>query len=147
MARVDVSTQINKPVSEVWDFFMDFSNSSHWTRSGSELRMTSTGPLAVGSTLESVGSVFGRQVKSQAMVATSVEHNRLVSFTSDIPVLGRILGGFTFEPVGTSTRLSRWSDLKGGGFRGVLLGLLVPVVRRAQRTEMANLKRLIEAHA
>lgn len=147
MARIDVSTQINRPVSEVWDYFTDLSNSSHWTRSGSELRLTSAGPLAVGSAVESVRSVFGRELKSQAMVATSVEHNRLISFTSDIPVLGRILGGFTFEAVGASTRLSRWSELKPGGFRGALGTLIAPVVRNAQRTEMANLKRLIEARA
>ena len=147
MARIDVSTQINRPVSEVWDYFTDLSHSSHWTRSGSELRMTSAGPLAVGSTVESVRSVFGRELKSQALVATSVERNRLIAFTSDIPILGRILGGFTFETVGESTRLSRWSEMKTGGFQGALGALLGPVVRRAQRTEMANLKRLIEARA
>ena len=147
MARIDVSTQIDRPVSEVWDFFMDFSNSSHWTRSGSELRLRSSGPIAVGSTIESIRTVFGRELKSQAMVATSVERDRLVSFTADVAVLGRILGGFTFETVGASTRLARWSELQPGGLRGALGSLIAPLVRSAQQTEMANLKRLIEARA
>jgi len=145
MARIDVSTRIERPVGEVWDFFTDFSNSPHWTRSGSELRMTSAGPLAVGSTMESVGSLFGREVKSQALVATAIERNSAISFTSDIPILGRIVGGFKFESIGASTRLSRWSVMSPGGFRGALGALIVPLVRRTQRTEMANLKRLIEA--
>jgi len=147
MARIDVSTKINRPVSEVWDFFTDFSNSPNWTRSGSELRMTSTGPLSVGSTMESVGSLFGREVKSQSLVATTIERNSAISFTSDIPILGRIIGGFTFETVGTATRLSRWSEIPPGGFRGALGALIGPLVKRTQRTEMANIKRLVEARA
>ena len=45
--RIAVSTLINRPLQEVWDFSMDLSNSSQWTASGSELRQTSTGPPGV----------------------------------------------------------------------------------------------------
>jgi uncharacterized protein YndB with AHSA1/START domain len=147
VARFEISTQIDRPVSEVWDYFTDLTNSPQWTRSGSELRLTTPGPIVVGSTAESVRSVFGRQIKSQALVATTVERNHLLAYTSDLPLLGRILGGATFETVGTSTLMSRWSESQAGGLRGALIRLLTPLLLRAQRTEMANLKRLIEARA
>lgn len=63
MVRIDVTTLISRPVQKVWDFFIDFTNSSHWTRSGSELRMTSEGTFGVGTTVESVRPIFGREIK------------------------------------------------------------------------------------
>src|SRR5207245_8974345 len=78
MVRIDVTIVISRPVQEVWDFFIDFTNSSHWTRSGSELRQTSEGPVGVGTTVESVRPMFGREIKSQRLVATRYEPPHLV---------------------------------------------------------------------
>jgi hypothetical protein len=145
MVRIDVSTLISRPVQEVWDFFIDFTNSSHWTRSGSELRKTSDGPFGVGTTVESVRPMFGREIKSQRLVATRYEPPHLVSFTAVVPVLGDLIGGFTLESVGGETRLSRWTALNADGLRGAIGSILAPIARRSQRTELSNLKRLIEA--
>jgi uncharacterized protein YndB with AHSA1/START domain len=82
MVRIDVTILISRPVQEVWDFFIDFANSPHWTRSGSELRATSAGPFGVGTTVESVRPMFGREIKSQRLVATHYEPPQLVSFTA-----------------------------------------------------------------
>jgi hypothetical protein len=145
MVRIDVTTLISRPVQDVWDFFIDFTNSSHWTRSGSELRKTSEGPFGVGTTIESVRPMFGREIKSQRLVATRYEPPHLVSFTAVVPGIGDLIGGFTIESVDGQTRLSRWTELKAGGLRGAIVSILAPIVRRSQGTELANLKRLIEA--
>lgn len=147
MLRIDVTTLISRPVQEVWNFFIDFTNSSHWTRSGSELRATSAGPFGIGTTVESVRTVFGREIKSQTLVATHYDPGRLISFTAEVAVLGHLVGGFTFEGSGTETRISRWTELRSGGGNELLGKLLLPLVRRSQGTELANLKRLIEATA
>ena len=147
MVRIDVTTLISRPVQEVWDFFIDFKHSPQWTRSGSELRATSDGPFGVGTTVESIRPMFGREIKSQTLFTTRYEPGHLISFTADVALVGRLIGGFTFERVGEETRLSRWTELEHGGARELLGKLLAPVVRRAQGTELANLKRLIEAQA
>ena len=144
MARIDVSTLISRPVQEVWDFFIDLTNSSHWTRSGSELRKTSEGPFGVGTTVESVKPMFRREVKSQRLVATRYEPPNLVSFTAVVPVIGDLIGGFTLENVDGGTRLSRWGELNAGGLRGAIGSILAPIVRRSWGTELSNIKRLIE---
>jgi len=145
MVRIDVTIVISRPVQEVWDFFIDFTNSSRWTRSGSELRVTSEGPFGVGTTVESVRPMFGRQIKSQRLVPTRYEPPHLVSFTAAVPVLGDLRGGFTIESVADETRLSRWTELNAGGLRGAIGSILAPIVRRSQGAELSNLKRLIEA--
>ena len=145
MVRIDVSTLISRPVQEVWDFFIDLTNSSHWTRSGSELRKTSGGPFGVGTTVESVKPMFGREIRSQRLVATRYEPPYLVSFKAVVPVIGDLIGGFTLESVDGGTRLSRWAELNAGGIRGAIGSILAPLVRRSWATELSNLKRLIEA--
>jgi uncharacterized protein YndB with AHSA1/START domain len=145
MVRIDVTTMISRPVQEVWDFFIDLTNSPQWTRSGSELRKTSEGPFGVGTTVESVKPMFGREIRSQRLVATRFEPPYLVSFTAELPVIGQLVGGFTLEDIGAETRLSRWTEVNVGGLRGVLGSGLAPIVRRTQGTELRNLKRLIEA--
>jgi len=147
MLRIDVTTLISRPVQEVWDDFIDLRNSPRWTRSGSELRPTSEGPFGVGTTVESVRTVFGREIKSQTLVTTHYDPRHSISFTADVALIGRLIGGFTFESVGGGTRLSRWTELEGGGAREMLGRILAPVVRRSQATELTNLKRLIEAQA
>src|SRR6266480_1660083 len=67
MLRIDVDALISRPLGEVWDFFIDFSNTPHWTRSGSEIRQISDGPLGVGTRVESVRRVLGRDIRSQTM--------------------------------------------------------------------------------
>ena len=147
MQRIDVTTMISRPAEEVWDYFIDLRNSPGWTRSGSELRATSGGPFGVGMTVESVRTLFGREIKSQTLVTTHYDPLNLVSFTAEVAVIGHLVGGFTFERVGTETRLSRWTELRSGRAKELLGRLLLPIVRRSQGTELANLKRLIEARA
>ena len=145
MLRIAVNTLINRPVQEVWDFFIDLTNSPHWTASGSELRQTSSGPPGVGMTIESVRPIFGREIKSQTIEILQYEPGRFISMTTAVPLLGRAAMRFTFESVGGGTRLSREGDLGLGRAERLLGPILTDVLRKGWRTEMANLKRLIGA--
>ncbi|MDO8484282.1 MAG: SRPBCC family protein [Candidatus Limnocylindrales bacterium] len=147
MLRIAVNTPINRPAQEVWDFFIDLANSSHWTRSGSELRQISAGPLGVGARISSVRPMFGREIKSQTIVVTQYEPGQLLAYTADVPLLGHTTGGFTFESIGGSTRLSRWGELELGRAEGLFGPTLTRVLRGGWGTEMSNLKRLIEARS
>ena len=147
MLRIDVTTLISRPIKDVWDFFSDLTNSPRWTRSGSEVRQTSNGPVGVGSTFESVRQVFGREIKSQVLVATEYEPERVISYTAIIPILGQVIGGYTFETVDGGTRVSRWTQAELGRAEGLIGPLAARLFKRAQGTELANLKRLIEARA
>ena len=145
MLRLEVTTLINRPVQDVWDFFIDLTNSPNWTRSGSELRQTSAGPLGMGATIESVRPMFGREIKSQTIAVTQYEPGHRISIKAAVPLLGRVVQEITFETVGGGTRLSRKGELELGRAEGLLGPILLRVLRSGWRTEMSNLKRLIEA--
>jgi uncharacterized protein YndB with AHSA1/START domain len=145
MLRIAVNAQINRPVQEVWDFFIDLTNSPHWTASGSELRQTSSGPPGLGMTVESVRLMFGREIKSQKIVVTQYEPGQRISLTTAVPLLGRGTMRFTFASVDGGTRLSREGEFGLGRAEGLLAPILTRMLRKGWRTEMANLKRLIEA--
>ena len=144
MLKLEASTLINRPVQEVWDFFIDLTNSPKWTRSGSELRQTSAGPPGVGATIESIRPMFGREIKSQRIVVTQYEPGRLISFDADAPLLGHAAQTLTFETATGGTRLAREAQLGLGRAERLLGPLLLRVLRSSWGTEMSNLKRLIE---
>jgi hypothetical protein len=58
--------------------------------------------------------MFGREIKSQTLVATRYVPPQLISFTAAVPLIGHVIGGFTFESVGSDTRLSRWTEMERG---------------------------------
>jgi uncharacterized protein YndB with AHSA1/START domain len=144
MLRIEAETLIDRPVSDVWDFFIDLKHSPRWTRSGSELRQTSAGAPGVGMTIESVRPILGREIRSQTIVVTEYEPGRHLSIEATVPLIGRTPGGFTFESVGNATRVSRWGEIDLGRAEGLLGPSLVRLLRSSWRVELRNLKRLLE---
>ena len=145
MAVLTVAVDIRRPVSEVWAFVTDLTNSPNWTRSGSELRQTSAGTMGVGATIESSRRILGRDIKSQSLRVTAYEPERAVSFVAKIPILRRAEVRLVFEPIAGGTRVIRTSEVEPGQVLRFLLPLLLPVLTSVQNTEMANIKRQLEA--
>jgi hypothetical protein len=145
MTELEVAVDIGRPVSEVWAFVTDLTNSPNWTRSGSELRQTSRGPLGVGATIESSHRILGREIKSQSLRVTGYEPEHAIFLVSQIPILGRADVRLAFERIEVGTRLTRTSAIEPGRLFRFVLPALRPLLRSDQNTEMANIKRQVEA--
>jgi uncharacterized protein YndB with AHSA1/START domain len=145
MMELEVTVEIRRPLSEVWAFVTNLKNSPNWTRSGSELRQTSPGPLVVGATIESRKRILGRDIKSQSLRVTAYEPERAIFLVSEIPILGRAEVRLAFEPIEDGTRVTRTSAIEPGPLLRFVLPLLRPLLTSDQDTEMANIKRQIEA--
>ena len=145
MMELEVAVDISRPVSEVWAFVTDLKNSPNWTRSGSELRQTSPGPLGVGATLESSRRILGRDIKSQSLRVTAYEPEHAIFLVSEIPILGRADVRLAFEPIEGGTRVTRTSAIEPRRVLRFVLRVLLPLITSLQNTEMASIKRQIEA--
>lgn len=146
--RMQTSVVIDRPVEEVWKFFTNLKNTPSWTRSGSELRQSSAGPMGVGATVQSHRMLLGYDMKLQSLKVTEYEPNRTIAMSVKVGIAkGDITQRFSFEPTPAGTRLTRSGD-------GELRSALKPLERIFSRLlssgwqhEFASLKRLIEAGA
>jgi uncharacterized membrane protein len=145
MATIDISILINRPVEEVFAFLSNPENGPKWSSGGSEVTITSAGPIGVGTTYRTVRTVLGRRIESEN-VFTAYEPNRSYATKSTagpVPVESRV----TFERAEGGTRVSATLVGEPGGFFKLAEPLLVSMIKRQFDADLANLKDLMEAHA
>ena len=87
MPRDTVSITIERPIEDVFAVLTDVEKTPTWYPAVIEERMTSDGPLGVGSSRISISKSFGIRNENEAVV-TSLEPNRAVtirSISSEVP--------------------------------------------------------------
>jgi hypothetical protein len=142
---VDVQTQIEigRPRAEVAAYAADPSNATDWYRNIERVEWQTSPPLAVGSRVAFVARFLGRRLEYTYEIREYIPGERLVMSTAD--------GPFAME----TTYL--WSDTAAGGTKMALRNrgeptgfsrLVAPAtaaaVRRANRKDLAQLKRKLE---
>jgi hypothetical protein len=127
--RIEESVEINRPVEEVYEYVANPENLQEWAGTVIETRKDTPGPLLEGSTFTSVAKFLGRRVESPFEV-TAHEFPRHHSHKS------------TGGPL--PTRYMQVAEGKPGGFFGLIGLLLERVGRRQLRTDLENLKDLLE---
>ena len=145
MAKLEISTVINRPVEEVFAFLSNYENLPKWSSSSSEVKITSEGPIGVGTTYRTVVKFLGQRIEGETEV-TEYEPNRSCAHkakSGPFPVENRV----TFERVEGGTRVTLTTVAEPGGFFKLAEPLLVSIVKRQFEADLANLKELMEAHA
>jgi carbon monoxide dehydrogenase subunit G len=145
MPTIAQSVTVDRPVAEVWDFISNFENTTRWSRGVLEARQTSDGPLGVGSRLQTVVKAFGRRRTAHYLV-TEFEPNRVFAFAvTSGPMTSR--ARYLVEPAGAGTRLTASGEAAVRGLYRLLAPLLVRILKRHSRDDLANVKRILEASA
>jgi hypothetical protein len=133
---------IGRPAAEVFDYVMDISNDAQWRTGIVEAAYTSDPPLGVGTTGFDRVRANGRDMTA---VWTTIEYEPgvLARWTFDSgPLEGS--GGYICTPVGESTRFTLEASVRPTGalrFLGPIFGL---IARRQNRTDVENLKEILE---
>src|SRR5215813_14235333 len=97
MATLEISTMINRPVEEVFAFVSNPENYPKWVSGSSDVTITSTGPIGVGTTFRSAFTFLGRRIEGEVEF-TEYEPNRSYAqktTSGPLPVESRV----TFERV------------------------------------------------
>ena len=142
---IDVETQIEiaRPPDEVAAFACEPDNATSWYANIERAEWRTDRPLAVGSRLAFVARFLGRRLTYVYEVKELVEAERLVMATADGPFAMETT--YTFEPATSSGTVMRLRNRgEPSGFSRVLAPLMAPAVRRANRKDLARLKRLLE---
>src|SRR4051794_14643391 len=142
---VDVLTGIviDLPLDRVAGYAADPSNAPRWYVNISSVRWQTPAPMTVGSRLEFVAHFLGRQLAYTYEIVEFVPGERLVMRTAEGPV--PMETAYTWQPVGPDrTRMTLRNRGEPAGFAKIGAPLMAAAMRRANRKDLANLKRLLE---
>ncbi|MDQ2933749.1 MAG: SRPBCC family protein [Chloroflexota bacterium] len=145
MAKADVSTTIKRPVEDVFAVLSNPENSPKWSSASLEAKITSTGPIGVGSTARTVSKFLGKRLESE-MELTEYEPNRKFAGQSKSgPFPFQI--SMTFEGTEGGTRVNANMEAEPSGFFKLAEPLIVRTAKRQLQSDLDNLKDLMEANA
>jgi uncharacterized membrane protein len=142
---VDVTTEvvIEVPRDRVALFAGDPSNAPLWYVNIESVQWETPPPLRVGSRLAFVARFLGRRLAYTYEIMDLVPGERLVMRTAQGPFPMETTYGW--QPVGEqSTRMTLRNRGNPSGFSSVGAPLMAAAMRRANRSDLARLKRLLE---
>ncbi len=142
--RVTESVEIERPISEVFDFVADLTRDPQWFRGVREVRVLSTVERGAGTEYEQVTRLFGWPFIAHVRMTEYEPPHRAVleSIRSATPFraeyrLGQLNGG-------RSTRYTLDATVAGSSFYRLFGPVFLPLLRRATRQRLGGHKRLLE---
>ena len=141
--RIEESVEINRPPERVFEYVANAENLPEWAGTVIETRKDTPGPLLEGSTFTFVGKFLGRKIESPFKVTAHEFPQRHTHKSTGGPLPTEWT--LTFEEVAGGTRYTQVAEGEPGGFFGLVGPLLERVGRRQLRTDLGNLKDLLEA--
>jgi len=145
---VDVTTSIviGRPRREVFAFAADLDRTASWYRNITSVRWLTQKPLAVGSRVAFTANFLGRQLTYTYEVRELVPGERLVMRTQEGPFPMETTYDWKDEAEDITCMTLR-NRGEPSGFANVTAPVMVRAMRRANRKDLEQLKRLIEAEA
>ncbi|HJZ47938.1 MAG TPA: SRPBCC family protein [Roseiflexaceae bacterium] len=146
MINVEVSTVIDRPLTEVFAFVSNFANHPQWEANFLEGKRLTPDPVGVGTRYQCVLKVPGQRVVSNIEI-TDYEPNRSIAFRGDQPAQAKPVGRMTFEAVENGTKVTLIPRPEFGGIFTLLEPLMAGYIRRSNAEHLRTLKTLLERQA
>jgi Polyketide cyclase / dehydrase and lipid transport len=142
---IDVETEITiaRPRAEVAAYASEPDNATEWYARIESAEWQTPRPLAVGSRFAFVAEFLRRRLSYTYEVKEFFPGERFVMATSDGPF--EMETTYTWADVGKGATLMRLRNRgEPSGFSRLMAPLMPPAVRRANRKDLARLKRILE---
>lgn len=142
MIKVEASIVIQKPVAEVFSYSNDPANNTKWQEGLVESKITSPGPVGVGTQITDVRKFLGRDMDSKLEV-TAYEPNKRISLKT---VSGPIKFEITqhYEPAGAGTKLTMIGEGEPGGLFKLAEGAVKKQFETQLQGDLDRLKKVME---
>jgi hypothetical protein len=141
---VDVVTEIDidRLREEVAAFAADPDNATKWYVNIKSVDWLTQRPATKGSRMEFAAQFLGRQITYTYEVRESIPGERFVMSTAEGPFPMETT--YTWEDTPTGTRMTLRNRGDASGFYGLAAPLMSAAMRRANRKDLARLKRILE---
>ncbi len=143
MVKVELSKIVNRPVEEVFSFVTDPANNPRWQEGLVESRMTSSGPMGVGTQMTDVRKFLGRDMNSKLEVTAFEPNKKFVEKVVSGPLPFEI--SMTFEPSGNGTKINVLAQGEPGGFFKLAEGMVQKQLQSQLEGDAERLKRALES--
>lgn len=144
--NVDVLSAIviNRPSSEVSRYAADPDNAPRWYSNIKSVEWITSRPVQVGSRIAFVAYLLGRRLAYTYEIVEFIPGVRVVMRTSQGPFPMETTYTWESRADGT-TRMTLRNRGMPSGFSVWLAPVMAPAIRRANRKDLASLKRRLEA--
>lgn len=139
------STDIARPRAEVAAFASDPDNAPRWYENIESVRWETAPPVAVGSRIAFVARFLGRRLAYTYQVRDLVPGERLVMSTAEGPFPMETT--YTWVEVDGATRMTLRNRGEPAGLGKMAAPAVAAAMRRANRKDLHQLKRLLERGA
>ena len=143
MATFTVTTFINRPLQEVFDFMTNPANFAQWQSGTKSAKWASEGPVGVGSIFHSVGQLLGREMKMDLEITQWDPPNVWGIKGGSGPM--KFEGVSKFESKDGGTLVIQTFEGEVGGFFSIAEGLAIKQLQKQIETDGNALKKLLEA--
>ena len=141
MVKFEISTHINRPVSEVFKYMSDPAKLPEWNTIVEEATPSET-PVKLGTKIAVKARFLGRKIDSPSVV-TEYELNKRYTNKSEKPFAVTITN--TFEAEGGGTKVVAIFDGEPGGFFKIGEPILAKIAKKQFQTQLDTAKELLEA--
>jgi uncharacterized protein YndB with AHSA1/START domain len=144
--KVDVLTEavIAAPVAVVSAYVADPANAPEWYANIESVEWVTTPPAVVGTRVAFVARFLGRRLAYTYEIVDLVAGERLVMRTAEGPFPMETTYTWSSIDAG-STRLTLRNRGEPAGFSRIMAPMMAPAMRRANRSDLDALRRILEA--
>ncbi|MCA1819979.1 MAG: SRPBCC family protein [Thermoplasmatota archaeon] len=139
MAVIESSVHIDRPLETVFDYAVDMTNELAWNPGVESMQKVTPGPVRLGTRYKAKW----RQSGHIDVECTGFERPTAWTYHNGGPVVVDL--SIRLTPEGGGTRLVARFEAHPRGLFRVLFPVFLPVMRKQEKANMANLKRAIEA--
>ena len=142
MINLDLSTLVDRPVTDVFAFVSNLNNMSKWNSAVVSLEQITPGDMSVGTRFKSIGEMMGRRIEGEVQV-TSYESDSKTGFQMNAgPMQMNIT--ISFKTIGTGTKVSLNAQGNPAGVFKLAEGMLQGRVKSMMEENLARLKSILE---